>query len=98
AEVLVEVIDDRGVAPPGDRNEEVVEEPEPGDRGRRTDDGPDEPDELLAANDHRATEEVHADGNEIVLEREPDRRPVGRPAEPVLRQDRVHADEYRERE
>jgi len=98
AEVLVEVVDDRGVAPPRDRNQEVVEEPEHGDGSCRTDDGPDEPDELLAAEDHGAAEEVGADRNEIVLEREADRRPVGRSAEPVLRQDRVHADECRERE
>ena len=91
AEVFVEVGDDRGLAPPRDRHEEIVEEADHGDRGCRADDGPDEPDELLAPQDHGTAEKVRPDRNEIVLQREPDRGPVGSPPEPILRENRVHA-------
>ena len=84
AELLVEVIDDGRVAPPRDRNEEIVEEPEHRDRGCRTDDRPGDADKIVASEDHRPAEEVGADRNEVVLQCEPDRGPVGSPAEPVL--------------
>jgi hypothetical protein len=97
AEVLVEVVDDRRAAPPRDRDQKSVEQADDGDHRRRAEQRPDQPDDLIAMNDQRPAEEVRADGDEIVLEREPDRLTVGRAAEPVLRDDRVDADEDRER-
>ena len=96
AEVLVEVVDDRRVTPPGDRHEEVVEEPEHRDRSRGTEERPDEGHELLAAKDDRPAEEVRTDRNEVVLEREPDRAVVGGAVEPALGQHRVEADDQPE--
>ena len=98
AEVLVEVVDDCGVAPPRDRNEEVIEKPEHGDRGCRGDDGPDEPDEFLAAENHRAAQEIRADRHEVVLQREADRTVIGRAVEPALRQQGVDAHQHCERD
>ena len=94
----MEVVDDGGVAPPRDRDEEVVEQPEHGDHRGRADEGPDETDELLTTEDHGAAQEVRADRNQVVLEREPDRTVVGRAVEPALRQQRVNAHQRRERD
>ena len=96
AEVLVEVVDDRRVAPPRDRDEEVVHEPERGDRGRSAQQRPGQRHELLAAKHERSSEEVRTDRDEVVLQSEPDRRAVGCSSKPVLREDRVDADEQAE--
>jgi len=97
AELLVEVVDDGRVPPPGDRHEEVVEKTDDGDDAGDSEQRPRNRHELLAAKHQRAAEEVRTDRDEIVLEREPDRRMVGRAVERRLRQHRVHADEHAER-
>ena len=97
-ELFVEVVDDRRIAPPGDRNQEVVEQPERRDRRCRADERPHERHQLVAAEEDRTSQKVGAHGNQVVLEREPDRRAVGQAAERVLRQNRVHANDEREAE
>ena len=99
AELLVEVVDDGRVTPPRDRDEEVVDETEQRDARRQhraasTTSGT----SSSRRDEQRAAEEVRADGNQVVLEREPDRGPVGRAVKPALRQHRVHAHDERERE
>ena len=94
--MLVEVVDDRRVAPPGDRNEEVVDQAQSRDGRCGAEQCPDERHELFATQYERAPEEVGADRDQIVLQREPDRRAVGGAAKPVLRKDRVDADEQPE--
>src|SRR5204862_6075295 len=81
-QLLVEVVDDRRVSPPRDRDQEVVEQTERSNSSSGADERPHEWNQLVAAEEHRASEEIRPNGNEVVLERQAHGRAVGETVQP----------------
>src|SRR6478752_3287353 len=91
--MAVEVVDDAVRAPPADRDRVRIDEPDPGDGGGHAEQRPSEPTEIAPAELQRPTEEVGADRNEIVPQRERDGLAPRLAVESGLRDQRVHDDE-----
>ena len=98
AELVAEVADRAGAAPPLDVHGVEVDEPADGERGPRAEQRPADPAQLVAAQDQRAAEEVRDDGDEPVAEAVEDRLRARLSVEHILRDERVEADDGRERE
>ena len=98
AEMQVEVVDDAVRPPPADRHEIDVGEAERSDGSRYAEQRPREPPQVVATQDERPSEEVRADRDHVVAQRERDGVSRRVAAERGLRDDRVHRAEQSERE
>ena len=93
AELVAEVADRAGAAPPLDVDRIEVDQPADGQRCTGAEQRPADPAELDAVEDQRAAEEVRDDRDKPVAKAVEDRPRAGFPVEHVLRDEGVEADD-----
>ena len=98
AELVAEVADRAGAAPPLDVHGVEVDQPAHGERRTRAEQRPADPAQLHTVDDERAAEEVRDDRDEAVAKAVEDGARAGFPVEHVLRDERVEADDGCERQ
>ena len=98
AELMAEVPDRAGAAPPLDVDGVEVDQPAHGERRTGAEQRPADPAQLHAVEDERAAEAVRDHGDEPVPKAVEDRLRARLPVEHVLRDERVEADDPGERQ